>query len=200
MAAIAFPASSALPPPIAITMSASRGADRIVSISGSPDTRTGIHVTPAASSASRSGSARSADAPVTSSAWRPIDAAAAGTSRSVPSPKITRCAVANSNRIPIPCARARRHPHLRDLFVPLQIVFGLLVLRRRFFIAIDLDQHDLVGIVLLLQELESRDTGFLGALSGVDLGSGYKFVEVFRFHVSMNDENVHGFMVASVVP
>jgi hypothetical protein len=63
---------------------------------GSPGTEKGTVETPAARRASRRGAARSAEAPVTRRARRPMDAAAAGTWRRDPSPKRMRAAVANS--------------------------------------------------------------------------------------------------------
>src|SRR5262249_50070412 len=158
---------------------------------GSPEIRTGSQETPAASSDLRSGSARSPDAPVTSSARLPIAAAAAGTSRTVPGPKMMRCAVANSNRcIAIPPPRPPRHPQLLHLRVPLVVVFRLLVLHGRFFILVHLDEHDLCWVILLLQKIEARYPSLLRTLARVDLRRHDELVEILRLHVSMNDENV----------
>src|ERR1039458_2890512 len=63
---------------------------------GSPGTEKGAVETPADGRAGRRGTARSGEAPVTRRARRPMDAAAAGTCRRVPSPKRRRAAVANS--------------------------------------------------------------------------------------------------------
>src|ERR1035438_9352826 len=63
---------------------------------GSPGTEKGTVETPADWRAWRRGAARSGEAPVTRRARRPMDAAAAGTCRRVPSPKRMRAAVANS--------------------------------------------------------------------------------------------------------
>src|ERR1035441_8452350 len=63
---------------------------------GSPGTEKGTVETPADWRAWRRGTARSGEAPVTRRARRPMDAAAAGTCRRVPSPKRMRAAVANS--------------------------------------------------------------------------------------------------------
>src|ERR1039458_8842601 len=63
---------------------------------GSPGTEKGTVATPADWRAWRRGAARSGEAPVTRTARRPMDAAAAGTWLRVPSPKRMRAAVANS--------------------------------------------------------------------------------------------------------
>src|ERR1017187_2425023 len=63
---------------------------------GSPGTEKGTVETPADWRALWSGAARSGEAPVTRRARRPMDEAAAGTCRRVPSPKRMRAAVANS--------------------------------------------------------------------------------------------------------
>ena len=48
----------------------------------------------------------------------------------------------------------------------------------------------------LLQELESHHTRFLGALCCVDFGGCNECVEILRLHLSMNDQNVHGFRLS----
>jgi hypothetical protein len=114
-AAIAFPASIALPPPQATTSSGSAcraraQPRRTSSIVGSLVTANVTLSTDAAASRSRAAAARAGVRPVTTSAWRPSERASGPSSSSVPGPNTMRVAVANSNlkaAFRNPCRRAK---------------------------------------------------------------------------------------------
>ncbi len=102
MAAIALAPSIALPPPNPTTTSdpaasASATPSRTTSTVGSPRTVTTSCRSPAASSRSTTGAARSADVPVTRRTRDPNAAARSPACSSVPGPNTMREAVANSN-------------------------------------------------------------------------------------------------------
>lgn len=58
-------------------------------------------------------------------------------------------------------------------------------------IAVDLVKHKAGGIVLLLEKIKSRDTGLFCACLRINASSGNERVDEFRFHLGMNDEDVH---------
>ena len=148
-----------------------------------------------------SGARGPCDAPVTTSARVPIAAAAAGPRAPSPAPKRMRAAVANSNRMAVykpesagkrlvyGRARPRLREHVADLFHPGQVMRRFLVLHRRVRVAIDLDQDEPRGIVLLLQEVEPGYPRLLGAMPRVYDGCFFESLDKFRFDVCVHQKN-----------
>ncbi len=114
-AAMALPASRALPPPKPMTRSlpavlTAATPSRITSTVGSPETAN--NATCCASRTRRSGSSAAAGRPLTIRALRPIAAARGPICRSTPGPKRMRPAVANSKFIYQPASSGKRLAYL----------------------------------------------------------------------------------------
>ena len=58
--------------------------------------------------------------------------------------------------------------------------------------AVNLYQREARGIVGLLQEIEARDAGFQPGGACIFDGSQPERLEVFRFHVDVDEKNEHG--------
>ena len=94
-------------------------------------------------------------------------------------------------------ARSRGDEHLVDGFDPGFVVRGRLVFGGGVGIAVDLDEDEACGVVLLLEEFEAGDAGLPGAVLGVDGGGGLEGVDEFGFDVGVDDEDLHRFIVES---
>ena len=95
-------------------------------------------------------------------------------------------------------AGARLFEHVAHLLHPGVVVRRLLVFDGGCGVALDLAQDELCRVVLLLQEIETRNTGFPGAVFGVD-GSGLlEGVDELRFDARMNNQDVHPSIIGPV--
>jgi hypothetical protein len=65
------------------------------------------------------------------------------------------------------------------------------MIRHRIWSAIDLDQHESCGVILLLNHIKARDTRFLNARAGIIKGRLPEDCNRFRFdpHVNVDDEH-----------
>jgi hypothetical protein len=89
------------------------------------------------------------------------------------------------------CARARLGHHRSDDVAPDLVVFRFFVGGRRFGSAISFDEHETGWIILLLEDVESRDAGFFEALASVGEGRLFEGFDVFglQMNVDVNDEH-----------
>src|SRR5664279_154464 len=202
IAAIAFPASIALPPPIdTIT---SQPALRMRFTPSRTNSTVGSLGTANASAASAemSHAARSVEAPVTTMGRVPNVRTNSGRPAAVPSPKMICVAVANSKRTFLPALRigkncvesgplARLSHHVRHRIPPLRVMSGFSVCGCSIRRAIGLDQHEFRFVVLLLDYIEARDTRFLNAVASIlDRGPPELCDRLgFYLHMHMNDKH-----------
>lgn len=63
---------------------------------------------------------------------------------------------------------------------------GFLVLGGRIVSPINLDQHEARRIILLLEDIEARDTRFAEAGFGVLKRGRFETFDTFRFHMDVN--------------
>lgn len=71
-------------------------------------------------------------------------------------------------------------------------MFGFLVRGGSYSVAINFNQHEAGRIIGLLNDIESRDTGFLAAFGGVEDRGLLERLDTVRFHVDMNMHDEHG--------
>src|SRR3990172_2749781 len=152
----------------------------------------------------RSSAARSGLLPVTTRARFPISAARGAACRNVPGPKSTLPAVAKSNCIWLTPGRIVREDvvvhrarpglghHLPCGLLPGLVVGGLAMLRRIVGRAIDLDQDEPRRVVVLLDDVETRDPRLAHAVAGVLDGRGTEGLHRFGPNVDENVHDVHG--------
>src|SRR5882762_2919641 len=197
---MALLASNALPPPKPITNShcwrfASRTPCSTVSTSGSPKTEDVNASRPWSRKSPSKPSARLGSRPVTTSALRPNCFASDPVSRTVPTPKMIRVGVANSNRIGKHVrkflARARLSHHGRDGIPPGLVMFGFLMCRRRAGRAIAFHQDKSRGLILLLENVEPGNARLLETFLRIGNGGPLKSLHRFRFYVNVNMNDKH---------
>ncbi len=93
--------------------------------------------------------------------------------------------------VSVECARAWRDEHIVHRFDPRIVVRGGFVFRGSVGVAVDLDEDEARGIVLLLEEFEAGDAGFPGAVFRVDYGGGFEGIDEFGFDLGVDDQSLH---------
>src|SRR5579883_2679214 len=210
MAAMALPASNALPPPKPMTSSHrscfAKWVPRSMLLkSGSPATEKTTALMPASRKHSSNRSARAGLRPVTTRARAPNSFASGPMSRSVPAPKTILVAVANSKRMRQLVQRVRREKilkfhtrsrfghHWRDSVTPGLIMARFFVLRRRFRVAVRFHQQETRRVILLLQNIEARDARFADACLRVGQRRFLECLDELSLHMDLHLDNEHGF-------